>query len=78
MEEIDERIRLKAGNAVADRKPAVEVQQTPATKPEESTEKKAATVQSSDQQKASTEKKPEFGQGITAEQIDKIVREFQK
>ncbi len=78
MEEIDERIRLKAGNAVADRKPAAEVQKPPAAKPEESTEKKAATAQPSDQQKASTEKKPEFGQGIKAEQIDKIVREFQK
>jgi hypothetical protein len=39
---------------------------------------KTEIVQQPEQKKEATEKKSEFGTGISADQIDRIVRDFQK
>lgn len=68
VDEIDERIRLKAGNIV--------VQQKPVEKNPESSPVVRDAEQRHSQEPAG--KKPAYGTGITEEQIDKIIREFQK
>jgi hypothetical protein len=94
MEEIDERIRLKAGNVISKRPTMVESQQvtgalssrTEVLKPQTvaGAGKQEVKMQSSEviprpeQKKEDTEKKPDFGIGISADQIDKIVRDFRK
>jgi acetaldehyde dehydrogenase (acetylating) len=92
MDEIDERIRMKAGNAVSDQQPSTSIQPTNVaitsenrvkTEPQserkdgaQETPEKSVSPQSSEEKKAS--EKQDFGTGISAEQIDKIVREFPK
>lgn len=86
LEEIDERIRLKAGNVVSNQLLAVSAQREAVSQREGSgtisqkqvSSEKTAPLQGSEQKKETAEKKHEFGTGITADQIDKIVREFQK
>lgn len=86
IEEIDERIRLKAGNSAGRTPPAAGGQQEVAsraqvsgtTSHDEVRSEQTAPVQVSTQQKETAEKKHEFGTGITADQIDRIVRDFRK
>lgn len=75
LEEIDERIRLKAGNTPGNRETAVD-NPPPATGTVPAKEVKAE--QPSPEKNEASEKKTEFGTGISSDQIDKIVREFQK
>ncbi len=96
-EEIEERIRLKAGNPASGTPPGVHgegAEQRPRVRSQES-EGKVQQQEASRhefEQKSETpvplkppevkgdgiEKKTEFGTGISAEQIDKIIREFQR
>ena len=74
IEEIDERIRLKAGNAMStETSPSG---QTAATRGAPQAE--ARTEHPTPENGNSPEKNAEFGTGISAEQIDKIIRDFQK
>ncbi len=76
MDEIEERIRLKAGNILSVQPSAVS---SPSTSPKsEPAVEKPVPAQQAPEKTDSGEKKPEFGLGISADQIDKIVRDFQK
>jgi acetaldehyde dehydrogenase (acetylating) len=85
IEEIEERIRLKAGNTVVTPKDEVgrshqesmnEVSAAPA--PVIDTRKSVQEPTIVAEKKESSEKKHEFGTGITVEQIDAIIRDFRK
>jgi len=93
MDEIDERIRLKAGNFAGVRPLTNSLKSASIEVPKDSgsthsaavsTERSGENVQKlevvapDEQKKDSAEKKSEFGAGISADQIDKIVRDFQK
>jgi len=86
IEEIDERIRLKAANATSYQSSAFSGQGkvrgeqhiAPISPVKELAIEKPAGPPTSEEKKETAEKKHEFGTGITADQIDKIVREFQK
>jgi hypothetical protein len=94
MEEIDERIRLKASNVTTFQPSPVSVQRAvhvespkgdgskqPAvgtSRDQQEKSQKTEIVQQPEQKKETTEKKSEFGTGISADQIDRIVRDFQK
>lgn len=86
MDEIDERIRLKAGNPPSVQPTAVHGHQEAAERQrahsaelvKEVAAEKSTPAQASVEKNESPEKKSEFGSGISADQIDKIVREFQK
>jgi len=75
MEEIDERIRMKAGNAVNKPMSAAGAQPVPASS---GLKMEAKPDQAIEEKKGASETKAEFGSGISADQIDKILREFQK
>lgn len=75
MEEIDERIRMKAGNAVSNPLSAVANKPTPESSQLKMDAKHDQTIA---EKKGTSETKAEFGSGISADQIDKILREFQK
>lgn len=80
MEEIEERIRLKAGNAVIERHAEAKSEKVltgsklsaPREEQEQEPTKPAVEPEKPDQ------KKPELGTGISADQVDRIIREFQK
>jgi acetaldehyde dehydrogenase (acetylating) len=94
MEEIDERIRLKASNVTTFQPSAINGQHAVLVEsPKDDGSKQPAVgtssnqrekgqqtevVQQSEQKKEVAEKKSEFGTGISADQIDRIVRDFQK
>ncbi len=86
IEEIDERIKMKAGNVLGEPRSAsigqresTSQQQVPAaTAQKEIQSERAIPVQVSQEKKDDADKKHEFGSGISADQIDKIIREFQK
>ncbi|HTP13382.1 MAG TPA: aldehyde dehydrogenase family protein, partial [Bacteroidota bacterium] len=89
MDEIEERIRLKAGNAVSVQQPAHQSfgaggsavsglpgntspqAGQPASSNSEPAVEKRVPIQQAPEKTESLEKKPEFGTGISAEQIDK-------
>ncbi|HEY6953166.1 MAG TPA: aldehyde dehydrogenase family protein [Bacteroidota bacterium] len=80
MEEIEERIRLKAGNPVSE-SPAVaksdkNAQGSTATPPVEA--QKQGSSKPALQPGEPEQKKSELGTGITADEVDRIIREFQK
>ena len=86
MEEIDERIRQKAGNAASHQYTSAAGQSADSHRHEaakstattEIAEAKSGVVPAPEEKKDSQGKKHEFGTGISADQIDKIVRDFKK
>lgn len=85
IEEIEERIRLKAGSSVLTPK---EEARTRLQEPKDVLSTAPASVQNApksvqepmtaEEKKVSPEKKHDFGTGITANQIDAIIRDFRK
>lgn len=71
LEEIDERIRLKAGNPPVHQAPIPSVPEPVQPKPETIAKEQVP-------KKESTPDKPVFGTGISAADIDRIIREFEK
>ncbi|MGD1044516.1 MAG: aldehyde dehydrogenase family protein [Bacteroidota bacterium] len=67
MDEIDERIRLKAGNVLTETKPLASNQQLADIKPQQKIESKTSKPSES-----------KFGTGISEAEIDKIMTEFEK
>jgi hypothetical protein len=67
MDEIDERIRLKAGNVLTEPKPSASIQQPADMKPQQNTEPKPSNPSES-----------KFGTGISEAEIDKIMTQFEK
>jgi acetaldehyde dehydrogenase (acetylating) len=67
MDEIDERIRLKAGNVLTEPKPSTSIQQPAEVKPQQKIESKPLKPSES-----------KFGTGISEAEIDKIMIEFEK
>ncbi|MGD0038293.1 MAG: aldehyde dehydrogenase family protein [Bacteroidota bacterium] len=67
MDEIDERIRLKAGNILTEPKPSINIQQPAEIKPPQKIESKPLKPSES-----------KFGTGISEAEIDKIMTQFEK
>ncbi len=67
MDEIDERIRLKAGNVLTEPKPSISIPQPAEIKPLQKIESKPSKPSES-----------KFGTGISEAEIDKIMIEFEK
>ena len=78
MEEIEERIRLKAGNVLEKQQPAISGQRSVVSSQSTVTESQPSTVSHKEPEPTGATEAKLGSSGMTAEQVDKLAREMQK